>query len=61
MSPLLLTYLPCPLPAAQIYQACEKDGRILFRRTGGFRVIVNNEHWKSQIRHTLYTSGRFVR
>jgi hypothetical protein len=61
MSLLLRACPPCWSPASQIYQACEKNGRILFHRTGGFRVIVNNEHWKSQIRHTLYTSGRFVR
>eukprot|EP00976_Prorocentrum_cordatum_P055456 1119210-Prorocentrum_minimum.AAC.7 len=29
--------------------------------SGGSRNITSNEHWKSQIRHALYTSARFCR
>ena len=45
----------------QIYQACEREGRIAYKRSGGSRLITHNEHWKSQIRHALYTCDRFVR
>jgi len=51
----------------QIYDTCERQGRIAYKRTsrtpgaGGSRVITANEHWKSQIRHALYTSPRFCR
>lgn len=47
--------------AAQIYRACEKRGRIAYKRSGGSRFITHNDHWKSQIRHALYTGDRFVR
>ena len=45
----------------QIYRACEIRGRIAYKRSGGSRLITQNDHWKSQIRHALYTSERFVR
>lgn len=45
----------------QIYLACQARGRIAYRRSGGSRLITHNEHWKSQIRHALYTSSRFER
>ena len=45
----------------QIYRACEMRGRIAYKRSGGSRLITHNDHWKSQIRHALYTSDRFVR
>jgi len=44
-----------------IYRHCQTNGRIVYKRSGGSRLITDNEHWKSQIRHALYTSGRFVR
>ncbi|CAK0771125.1 hypothetical protein CVIRNUC_003835 [Coccomyxa viridis] len=45
----------------EIYRACEMRGRIAYKRSGGSRLITHNDHWKSQIRHALYTSDRFVR
>ncbi len=45
----------------QIYRACEVRGRIAYKRSGGSRFITHNDHWKSQIRHALYTGDRFVR
>lgn len=45
----------------EIYRACEARGRIAYKRSGGSRLITHNEHWKSQIRHALYTCPRFVR
>ena len=48
-------------PCLQIYRACEIRGRIAYKRSGGSRLITQNDHWKSQIRHALYTSERFVR
>lgn len=45
----------------QIYSFCEKEGRIAYRRSTGSRLITSNDHWKSQVRHTLYTTGRFER
>ncbi len=45
----------------QVYAACSTIGRIVCRKTGGCRWITDNEHWKSQVRHTLYTSGRYCR
>ena len=51
-------YVPLCL---QIYRACEIRGRIAYKRSGGSRLITQNDHWKSQIRHALYTSERFVR
>lgn len=45
----------------QIYRACEQRGRIAYKRSGGSRFITHNDHWKSQIRHALYTGERFVR
>lgn len=45
----------------QVYQACQLKGRIAYKRAGGSRLITNNDHWKSQIRHALYTSDRFQR
>ena len=54
-----------PLPetywSMQIYQACEREGRIAYKRSGGSRLITQNDHWKSQIRHALYTCDRFIR
>jgi hypothetical protein len=49
------------VPEPQIYAACERSGRIAYKRSGGSRLITHNDHWKSQIRHALYTSDRFVR
>lgn len=45
----------------EIYWACEARGRIAYKRSGGSRLITHNEHWKSQIRHALYTCPRFIR
>lgn len=45
----------------QVYQACEERGRIAYKRSGGSRLITQNDHWKSQIRHALYTCDRFQR
>ncbi|BDA42156.1 hypothetical protein COCOBI_03-0410 [Coccomyxa sp. Obi] len=45
----------------EIYRACEQRGRIAYKRSGGSRFITHNDHWKSQIRHALYTGERFVR
>lgn len=45
----------------QIYRACEARGRIAYKRSGGSRLITHNDHWKSQIRHALYTCNRFER
>jgi len=56
----ILHYGP-PATLRQIYQACQERGRIAYKRTGGSRLITHNDHWKSQIRHALYTSGRFER
>lgn len=49
---------PSPL---QIYEVCERNGRIAYRRAGGSRLITSNDHWKSQVRHALYTGDRFRR
>ena len=51
----------CLVACLQIYEACKERGRIAYKRSGGSRLITHNEHWKSQIRHALYTSDRFVR
>jgi hypothetical protein len=40
---------------------CEQHGRIAYRRADGSRLITSNDHWKSQVRHALYTGGRFER
>jgi len=46
----------------QIYAFSEQNGRIAYKRSEGSRLITTNNHWKSQIRHALYTStGRFYR
>jgi len=45
----------------QIYVTCVERGRIAHKRGVGSRLITANEHWKSQIRHALYTSPRFTR
>ena len=45
----------------QIYKACQQRGRIAYKRSGGSRLITHNDHWKSQIRHALYTCDRFSR
>jgi len=45
----------------QIYTTCEQKGRIAYKHGKGSRLITANEHWKSQIRHALYTSPRFSR
>jgi len=46
----------------QIYQFSEANGRIAYKRSEGSRLITSNNHWKSQIRHALYTTtGRFFR
>lgn len=47
----------CP----QVYEVCQRNGRIAYKRAGGSRLITSNDHWKSQIRHALYTSDRFER
>lgn len=36
---------------------CKADGRIVCKRTGDVRLITDNTHWKSQVRHTLYTGN----
>lgn len=46
---------------AQIYAVCQSNGRIAYKRAGGSRLITANDHWKSQIRHALYTGDRFQR
>ncbi|KAK9856806.1 hypothetical protein WJX84_009213 [Apatococcus fuscideae] len=33
----------------EIYRACEARGRIAYKRSGGSRLITQNDHWKSQI------------
>ena len=43
----------------QIYTTCEEKGRIAYKHGKGSRLIIANEHWKSQIRHALYTSPRW--
>jgi len=57
--------LNCPPPQPpqppQIYAVCQSNGRIAYKRAGGSRLITHNEHWKSQIRHALYTGERFQR
>lgn len=45
----------------EIYRFCEMRGVIAYKRTQGWRYITDKQHWKSQIRHALYTSGRFSR
>lgn len=45
----------------QIYATCKEKGRIASKHGGGCRLLTANEHWKSQIRHALYTSPRFKR
>jgi len=45
----------------EIYEVCERNGRIAYRRADGSRLITTNDHWKSQVRHALYTGGRFER
>ena len=50
-----------PSFSKQIYAACAANGRIAYKRTTGSRAITDNDHWKSQIRHALYTGDRFVR
>ncbi|GAB4823566.1 hypothetical protein N2152v2_010612 [Parachlorella kessleri] len=45
----------------EVYEVCQRNGRIAYKRAGGSRLITSNEHWKSQIRHALYTSDRFQR
>lgn len=45
----------------EIYRACQQRGRIAYKRSGGSRLITHNDHWKSQIRHALYTCDRFAR
>lgn len=44
-----------------IYSICQRAGRIASKHGTGSRLITANEHWKSQIRHALYTSSRFKR
>ena len=44
-----------------IYSICQREGRIASKHGAGSRLITSNEHWKSQIRHALYTSPRFKR
>ena len=45
----------------EIYSTCEREGRIAYKHGKGSRLLTANEHWKSQIRHALYTSPRFKR
>lgn len=46
---------------AHIYALCHSRGRVAYKRSGGSRLITSNEHWKSQIRHALYTNPCFER
>ena len=55
------TALSPTTPPPQIYAVCQSNGRIAYKRAGGSRLITHNEHWKSQIRHALYTGERFQR
>jgi len=50
-----------PAKLLQVYQACQLRGRIAYKKAGGSRLITHNDHWKSQIRHALYTCDRFQR
>lgn len=50
-----------PPPPLQIYGVCQSNGRIAYKRAGGSRLITSNDHWKSQMRHALYTGDRFQR
>ena len=45
----------------EIYSICEKHGRIAHKHNRKSRLITSNVHWKSQVRHALYTSKRFTR
>lgn len=56
-----LTLTPPHTHRTQIYAACAANGRIAYKRTAGSRSITDNDHWKSQIRHALYTGDRFAR
>lgn len=44
-----------------VYELCRRSGRIAYKRAGGSRLITSGLHWKSQIRHALYTGDRFQR
>mgnify|MGYP002633448961 CR=1 FL=1 len=45
----------------EIYEVCEKHGRVAHKHNRKSRVVTSNGHWKSQVRHALYTSKRFTR
>jgi hypothetical protein len=46
---------------SQVYAAARDCGRIAYKRAEGSRVLTDNDHWKAQIRHTLYTTKYFER
>jgi len=54
-------HMPVLVNVLQIYEVCDRNGRIAYRRADGSRLITTNDHWKSQVRHALYTGGRFER
>ncbi|GIL89940.1 hypothetical protein Vretimale_17929 [Volvox reticuliferus] len=45
----------------EIYAACIRFGRVRCRRTGGWRLVTERRNWKSHVRHTLYTTEKFLR
>ncbi|KAG2496909.1 hypothetical protein HYH03_004915 [Edaphochlamys debaryana] len=45
----------------EIYAACVRFGRVKDRKTGGWRLVTARRNWKSHIRHTLYTTEKFLR
>ncbi|GLI62209.1 hypothetical protein VaNZ11_004780 [Volvox africanus] len=45
----------------EIYAACTRFGRVRCRRTGGWRLVTERRNWKSHVRHTLYTTEKFLR
>mmetsp|Transcript_5510 Transcript_5510/g.19179 ORF Transcript_5510/g.19179 Transcript_5510/m.19179 type:complete len:288 (+) Transcript_5510:756-1619(+) len=44
----------------EIYAFCENK-TLLYKRSSRSRLLSENRHYKSQIRHALYKAGRFVR
>ncbi|QDZ24208.1 hypothetical protein HOP50_12g67450 [Chloropicon primus] len=44
----------------EIYAFCENK-TLLYKRSARSRLLSENKHYKSQIRHALYKAGRFVR
>eukprot|EP00884_Botryococcus_braunii_P001913 jgi/Botrbrau1/11722/Bobra.0195s0049.1 len=45
----------------QMYSTVRECGRIAYKRADGSRLLTDNDHWKAQIRHTLYTGRKFER